>query len=192
MLDKYQRRGSNFVTFRVVATNGHGVCVGEYDYTCIFDYARGQRSDAKTPPPEPAAVEPLALDGDAERWTDFDSITLGDRLTGIAIAETQQSIDDKDAFRLVGARGVGSNIHTDAEFARKSIFGATVNSGPATMSYVNQMLDRSFPPGALYAHGRLLLRAITPFRADDTVSFVGEVIGKDELERRVECHFPAI
>ena len=32
------RRGNKFVTFRVHANNQHGSKVGEYDYTCIFEY----------------------------------------------------------------------------------------------------------------------------------------------------------
>ena len=40
VLEKYERRGSRFVTFRVEASNQHGEPVAEYDYTCIFDYAQ--------------------------------------------------------------------------------------------------------------------------------------------------------
>ncbi len=36
VLEKYERRGSRFVTFRVEATNQDGKKVAEYDYTCIF------------------------------------------------------------------------------------------------------------------------------------------------------------
>ncbi len=40
VLEKYVRRGSRFVTFRVEATNQPGEEVARYDYTCIFDYAK--------------------------------------------------------------------------------------------------------------------------------------------------------
>ncbi len=43
VLEKYERRGNKFVTFRIEATNQHGQKVAEYDYTCIFGYARGQK-----------------------------------------------------------------------------------------------------------------------------------------------------
>ncbi|CAI8044630.1 hypothetical protein GBAR_LOCUS24736 [Geodia barretti] len=43
VLEKYERRGSRFVTFRVEGINQHGIKAVEYDYTCIFDYAKGQR-----------------------------------------------------------------------------------------------------------------------------------------------------
>ena len=46
------------------------------------------------------------------------------------------------------------------------------------MSYVDQMLQLSFPPEAFYHGGSLLMRAITPFRSGDTVTFAGEVTGR--------------
>ena len=39
---KEERRGNKFVTFRVEASNQNGEKVAEYDYTCIFEYAKGQ------------------------------------------------------------------------------------------------------------------------------------------------------
>ena len=64
-----------------------------------------------------------------------------------------------------------------------------MNSGPATMSYVDQMLQLSFPPEAFYNGGSLLMRAITPFRSGDTVTFGGEVTGRRREGDRgvVEC-----
>lgn len=44
VLEKYERRGNKFVTFRVEALNQDGVKVSEYDYTCIFEYAKGQKT----------------------------------------------------------------------------------------------------------------------------------------------------
>ena len=41
VLEKYERRGSRFVTFRVGGVNQRGETAVEYDYTCIFDYAGG-------------------------------------------------------------------------------------------------------------------------------------------------------
>ncbi len=43
VVDKYERRGNRFVTIRVEASNQSGVKVCEYDYTCIFEYAQGQK-----------------------------------------------------------------------------------------------------------------------------------------------------
>ncbi len=189
-LEKYERRGSRFVTFRVECGNQDGVRVAEYDYTCIFHYAAGQR---ETPPDRPASdaaapPTPEPTPDASPKFLSFDAISVGDALTPLAITESQEVINRKNDFRLAG-KPSASNIHTDEEFARQNIFGGTVNAGPATMSYVDQMLERSFPLRAFYAGGSLLMRAITPFRSGDTVVFEGEVTGKreDGGRRLVDC-----
>ena len=185
-LEKYERRGSRFVTFRVAAVNGRGATAAEYDYTCIFDYAGGQREipapDGAEMAAAPAAAETGAAPGGVEvigpgQLLDFAAAAPGTALAELAVTESQAIINRRSAFRLAG-RPNESNIHTDEEFARQNIFGGTVNSGPATMSYVDQMLQRSFPPEAFYRGGRLLMRAITPFRSGDTVVFQGEVTAR--------------
>ena len=89
----------------------------------------------------------------------------------------------------MAGRRSDSNIHTDEEFAKQNIFAGTTNSGPATMSYVDQMLGLSFPVSSFYSGGKLLMRAITPFRSGDTVIFQGEITAKREYEGKklVEC-----
>jgi acyl dehydratase len=196
VLEKYERRGSKFVTFRVEAANQHGEKVVEYDYTSIFDYARGRRET----PEDRGAAQPAPLGPDSAteapaptRFLTFDSVSVGDQLSKLAIAESQEIINRKNELRLAGNPSP-SNIHTDEEFARQNIFGGTVNSGPATMSYVDQMLERSFPLRAFYNGGKLLMRAITPFRAGDTVTFEGEVTGKqnEDGKKIVECRVKGI
>jgi acyl dehydratase len=191
VLEKYERRGSRFVTFRVEAGNQHGEKVAAYDYTCIFSYARGQREV----PPDRGPAHPVPPDADSAANTPgqvpglaFDSIAVGDQLARLVISESQETINRKNELRLAG-KPSPSNIHTDEEFARRNIFGGTVNSGPATMSYVDQMLARSFPLRAFYDGGRLLMRAITPFRAGDRVTFAGEVTGKrvEDGNKIVDC-----
>ena len=187
VLEKYDRRGSRFVTFRVEGINQHGIKAVEYDYTCIFDYAKGQRevpASLGNPNPPPAEAK-----GGQRRLLDFDSAVEGTALAELSVTEGQEVINRRGAFRLAGRPPSESNIHTDEEFARENIFGSIVNSGPATMSYVDQMLQLSFPPEAFYNGGSLLMRAITPFRSGDTVTFAGEVTGRrQEGDRRiVEC-----
>jgi acyl dehydratase len=118
----------------------------------------------------------------------FDAVSVGDQLAPVAVSESLEIMLRKNGLRLAG-KPKPSNIHTDEDFARKNIFGGVVNSGPATMSYVDQMLERSFPLRAFYDGGRLLMRAITPFRSGDTVTFAGEVTGKrvENAKRLVEC-----
>ncbi len=191
VLEKYERRGSKFVTFRVQAANQHGQKVAEFDYTCIFEYAQGQRAvpqDRGTAAPSLPVEGHIAEVAGTSSLVTFDSISVGDPLATLTVSESQEIINRKSEFRLAGTGG-GSNIHTDEEFARQNIFGGTVNSGPATMSYVDQMLQLSFPLRAFYQGGRLLMRAIEPFRAGDTVTFQGEITGKriDEGNKVVEC-----
>ena len=207
VLDKYERRGSRFVTFRVEASNQRGERLAEYDYTCIFDYAKGQREVPPAPgpdrgaatlnPPGNAAATPL-VDGSFPANpllspVSYDGVALGDQLEALSIAESAEIILRKNQLRLAGEPNP-SNIHTDEEFARQNIFGGAVNSGPATISYVDQMLQRSFPLRAFYDGGRLLMRAITPFRAEDTVTFAGEVTGirEEAGQKLVECQVKGI
>ena len=188
VLEKYERRGNRFVVFRVEATNQDRETVAEYDYTCIFDYAPGQKPapgpDAGAAPrddgtPQPATTPPSleSKSSGASLLTAFDAVSIGDKLASLSISESQEIINRKDAFRLAGGPPSG-NIHTDEEFARQNIFNGIVASGPAAMSYVDQMLQRSFPLSAFHHGGRLLMRAIEPFRVGDTVTLQGEVMAK--------------
>ena len=193
VLEKYERRSSKFVTFRVEATNQEGRLVAEYDYSCIFEYAKGQREAPASGPAEiPAAVAKPQTPAN-QRFLAFGDAVEGLALPTLAITESQEVINRKNDFRLAG-RHNESNIHTDEEFAKQNIFGGTVNSGPATMSYVDQMLQLSFPPEAFYNGGMLLMRAITPFRSGDTVTFQGEVTGRREAgdRREVDCRVKGI
>jgi acyl dehydratase len=191
VLEKYERRGSKFVTFRVEAMNQHGERVAEYDYTCIFAYAKGRREvpkDRGAAQPTPLETVPDSQRSSQHRMLSFDAIAVGEQLATLVVSESQETINRKNDFRLAGDPSP-SNIHTDEEFARQNIFGGTVNAGPATMSYVDQMLQQSFPLRAFYNGGRLLMRAITPFRAGDTVTFSGVVTNKriEAGRKLVEC-----
>ena len=187
VLEKYQRRGNKFVTFRVEAVNQRGELVAEYDYTCIFEYAQGQREvprDRGTAQPDPLDAGSVVADAATPPlFPTFDSTSVGGQLATLDISESEAIILRKNEFRLAGEYHA-SNIHTDEEFARRNIFGGAVNSGPATMSYVDQMLARSFPLRAFYNGGKLLMRAITPFRSGDTVTFQGEVTSMREEGRQ--------
>ena len=157
VLEKYERRGSKFVTFRIEAQNQRGEPVGRYDYTCIFEYAQGQREVPRDPGTAQPAPNQFAHGEPVEprpsQLLTFDSAQVGDTLAELAITESQEIINRKSEFRLAG-KPSESNIHNDEEFARQNIFGGTVNAGPATMSYVDQMLELSFPLKAFYNGGQ--------------------------------------
>ena len=176
VLDKYERRGSKFVTFRVEAVNQHGIMVADYDYTCIFAYAQGQKSVPASGGAETGEtpVKPGQPVAEAHRVLTAGQAAVGARLPALQVTESQDTILGYNDVQLAG-RLMTSNIHTDEEFARRNIFGGAVNAGPATLSYVEQMLSLSFPLSAFYSGGRLLMRAIEPFRAGQVVTLRGEV-----------------
>ena len=185
VLEKYERRGSKFVTFRVEAINQRKELVAEYDYTCIFEYAQGQREVPKSDANQVGDATPLLA---SQGLVNFAETPVGHHLNELAITESQNIMNEKNDFRLAGRRS-DSNIHTDEEFAKQNIFAGTTNSGPATMSYVDQMLGLSFPVNSFYSGGSLLMRAITPFRSGDTVTFRGEITDKreDQGKNRMGC-----
>lgn len=186
---KYERRGSKFVTFRVSAFDEAGAVVASYDYTCIFEYASGQRSVPEPFDGTPAAADASAVP-DPRQFLTWEQAHAGTPLPRtLAMGESGENILRKNAQRLAG-RPSESNIHTDEEFARQNIFGGAVNAGPATMSYVDRFLGLNFPPDALYNGGSLAMRAITPFRAGDVVTFSGAVTGAGGNlygQRKVQC-----
>ena len=180
VLEKYERRGSKFVTFCVSAVNQRRQLVADYEYTCIFEYAKGQRQvprDQNDSGASPAEAPAIPVNKPRPSLLTFDDISVGDQLATLTVAESQEIINQKNDFRLAG-KPSESNIHTDEEFAKQNIFGGTVNSGPATMSYIDQMLQLSFPLEAFYGGGSLLMRAIEPFRTNDVVTFAGEITEK--------------
>lgn len=198
--EKYERRGSKFVTFRVSALAESGAVVASYDYTCIFEYAAGQR----TPPPDadtaadaatPAITPDTNAIPDPAQFLTWDAARVGAPLPRtLAVTETTANILRKNDHRLAG-RPSPSNIHTDEEFARQNIFGGAVNAGPATMSYVDRFLGLNFAPESLYNGGSLLMRAITPFRAGDVVTFSGAVTGAGGNlygQRKVQCRIRGV
>ena len=176
VLDKYERRSNKFVTFHVEAVNQRGVMVAEYDYTCIFAYAQGQKTVPDSGGSEPGGitVKPGHPVAESHRVLTAEHATLGSPLPALQVTESQDTILGYNNVQLAG-RLMTSNIHTDEEFARQNIFGGAVNAGPATLSYVEQMLSLSFPLSAFYSGGRLLMRAIEPFRAGHVVTLQGQV-----------------
>ena len=123
----------------------------------------------------------------------FDSINTGDELPSFTIGETQETINS--ARLSEGEDGEAPrNIHTDPEFAKTGMFGGTLNAGVTTMAYIGQMLEQWFPASAFYDNGRLLFKAIEPFRPGDTVTFTGSVTGKRQEgdKKLVDCEIKGI
>ena len=198
VLEKYTRRGSRFVTFRVEAKNQEGEEVAQYDYTCIFDYAKGRK--ASTQEAGNAGASPPGNTRERYSWEAIREV--GDELTSLRIQASLENINEKASFRPAG-RPNPINIHTDEEFARQRAFDGPVVSGPAAMSYVDQMLQQDFTLGS-FRGGRLLLRGIEPYRPGDTVTFQAAVTfwgeltatqpweGFESTQRIIECQIRGI
>jgi acyl dehydratase len=115
---------------------------------------------------------------------------VGDDLPILVKHESQESIDLYARNASTGPKPGWHDLHTDEEFAEKSIFGGRVNTGVATMAYVAELLEKAFPVRSLMSYGsRLEMRATEPIRSGDTITFTGEVTGKREEDGRrlVEC-----
>ena len=127
------------------------------------------------------------------RSVTYDSIAVGDELPPFTIGETQETINGASLGSVEGEDMV-PNIHTDPEFAKTGLFSGTVNGGVITMAYISQMLESWFPASALYDGGRMLFKAIDPFRPGDTVTFTGTITDKhlEDGRKIVDCEIKGI
>ncbi len=120
----------------------------------------------------------------------FESIEVGDDLPILVKHEDQTTIDNYAKYASSGPRTGWNSLHTDKDFASKGIFGGTVNMGVATVAYVAELLEKAFPVRDITAQGSTLkMRATEPFRDGDTVTFTGQVTGKQVVDGKqvVEC-----
>ncbi|MCS7207099.1 MAG: MaoC family dehydratase [Dehalococcoidia bacterium] len=127
----------------------------------------------------------------------WESIRIGDALPSQTKRETQETIDAFGAFRraILGPRREWKDLHSDPEFARGGIFGATVNMGIATADYFFQVLEQAFPHQALFSpHSRYTFKAVAPIYAGDTVTITGKVVDKRQEEGRnlVVCELTGV
>jgi acyl dehydratase len=67
--------------------------------------------------------------------------------------------------------------------------------GVATVAYVAELLEKAFPVRDITAQGSTLkMRATEPFRDGDTVTFTGQVTGKQVVDGKqvVECEITGV
>jgi acyl dehydratase len=161
---KYERRGNAFITWRVRASNALNEPVHEYTYTIIW-------RQAPRDPNAPRAPRPAATD-------DAPSVAPDDALPTISKLESQEAIDDYSELTRVRPR-VGANLHTDEEFARRTIFGGTANMGVATLAYCSEVLERAYGPSAVLKPGaHVEYKGIRPIRAGDEITLTGRVTAR--------------
>jgi acyl dehydratase len=141
VLEKYTRRGSRFVTFRVEATNQDGEEVAQYDYTCIFDHAKGR----KAMPEEKGKARPSQPSDKQTRYSWEAIREVGDPLTLLRIQASQENINEKDAFRLAGRQNP-INIRTDEGLAARA-YSAVQLSPPGRHVLCRSDASAGFPLG---------------------------------------------
>ena len=134
----------------------------------------------------------MVLSADRVTW---DSIQVGDELPQVVKQETQETINEY--WRLAQDRRKNwKSLHMDEQYAReRTIFGATVNMGVATVGYCAEMLQRAFPLKSIFAPGaRLEMKATNPIHAGDTVTLSGRVAAKREEsgQRLVDVEFTGV
>jgi len=167
--EKYERRGNLFITWRVKAQDAQGEPVLEYTYTIIWK--QGARD-----PNAPAAPRPAPANEPAP-------VSAEDALPTISKLESQENIDRYGELTRVRPR-VGANLHTDLDFARRTIFGGTANMGVATLAYCSEVLERAYGPGVLLKPGsHIEYKGIRPIRAGYEITLSGRVTA-----RRAEEH----
>ncbi len=162
LAEKYERRGNRFITWEVRAVNGRGMPAFDYTYTIIWP--DGPSTDGGSRPP--AAPQPLP------------EIVPEDALPAITKSESQAAIDRYSELTRVRAR-IGTNLHQDPEFARRTIFGGTANTGVATAAYCAELLETAYSPAALLKPGaNIEFKAIRAIRAGDEISLTGRVTAR--------------
>jgi acyl dehydratase len=157
LVDRYERRGNRFLTFRVHAVGSHGDPVAEYEYTVIWQQA------------------PVPFRADAGS-DDVPTVDADHALPVVHKVESQLAIDAYAELTRLWPRP-GQSLHSDPDFARRSIFGGTVNLGMATMAYCSQVLERAFGPASILRPGASLeFKATRPIRAGDAIDVGGRVV----------------
>jgi 3-hydroxybutyryl-CoA dehydratase len=156
--DKYERRGNQFITLHVSAENANGEPVAEYDYTIIWrrgEQAQKQQSAKQTPAKQPSSPPPGTSVGELTKQ------------------ETQETIDQYSELTRVRPR-FSPSLHSDPDFAQRTIFGGTVNMGVATCAYCAELLEQTFGPNQLLSPGASLeYKGIRPIRAGTKITLTG-------------------
>src|SRR3954466_12050692 len=167
--EKYERRGNTFITWRVKAQDAQGEPTHEYTYTIIWK--QGPKDPNAPKAPRPAASEEPA------------PVAADDALPTITKLESQEAIDRYGELTRVRPR-VGANLHTDEEFARRTIFGGTANMGVATLAYCSEVLERAYGPAVLLRPGaHIEYKGIRPIRGGDEITLTGRI-----TDRRSDAH----
>lgn len=175
--DKYERRGNQFITWRVNAWTSESEPVAEYTYTIIWRQA--PKSDSAKSSSGNGQAQPAQSSRVVE--------TPGSQpLQTVTKSESQEAIDEYGELTRVRPRLSHHSLHSDLDFAKRTIFGGTVNMGVATAAYCSEAVERTYGPGALLQPGaRLEYKGIRPIRAGYEISITGSA--DPVVDGRREC-----
>lgn len=172
LADKYERRGNQFITWHVVAQNQDGEPVVDYDYTIIWRRAPRDPNATSAPRPEGSGATEQ-LQGELLPVT-------------VTKLESQEAIDDYAELTRVRPR-ISPSLHSDPEFAQRTIFGGTVNMGVATAAYCSELVEQAFGPAALLKPGaRLEYKGIRPIHAGTEITLTGVLVSRNEATAECE------
>jgi acyl dehydratase len=167
---KEERRGRRFAHWCVEATNQDGEPLFDYTYVVIWPDGPGVARKAET------SAEPDPLP----------DIDPADALPLVTKLETQDAIDRYSHNTKVRPK-VGTNLHIDPEFASRTLFGGTANSGPASLAYCTEVLEQGYGPAALLRPGaRVEFKGIRPVRAGDEIMLRGKVALRESDRHQIE------
>src|SRR5206468_12931361 len=158
-----------------------GQPVVEYSYTIIWRQA----------PRDPASVPgPVGFGSPAPAGPPAGEPAAAERLPTVTKLESQEAIDRYSELTRVRPRR-GQSLHSDPAFARRTIFGGTVNMGVATAAYCSEVVELAFGPAALLCPGaRLEYKGIKPIRAGYEIAIAGWVVARrpDAVDCELTVH----
>ncbi len=107
---------------------------------------------------------------------------------GADLAPVVKEITQEKINRYAQAGGDGNPLHTDQEFAAKTMFGGTIAHGMLILAYLSEMMTAAFGQAWL-SGGRLKVRFKAPSRPGDTVTAAGRVVRAEDGRTvcAVEC-----
>ena len=109
----------------------------------------------------------------------FDDCKIGEKQKS-----RSRTITETDVVMFCYLTGNWLQLHSDAEFAKKTIIGERLVQGALVFSLIPGLFDIS-PPGIIIAsYGIDKIRYITPVRIGDTIHVESEVIEKQDKDEK--------
>ena len=109
----------------------------------------------------------------------IDQISVGDT------ASSSKTVTEADIWAYAGISGDFNPVHVDAEYAKRSRFGARVAHGPLTLALVAGVTGTQLPGvGAIGLD--VQLRFLAPVRIGDTITSQVEVTSVDRERNTIE------